>query len=798
MATTFTSHLTSRGTHVSSILSSISTSTDCLWANPELSIGSFICRIGGRQQCWQAKGPARDAYRHLAPKIKKYLEQSIEPLSSWVTWSIYMIGKDLRTATPTLLFCSEVAAHRKEVRNAIKESGILDAFPGVKTGHMPRPPDYDQLVELAESSRAGATRSGRQLTITSFTKRSPCGMPLTCETFVDGKHYLRGATIGGVIQVQDKCYYTTVAHVLRPPQPQPLRPLTDHDDEFEIDGDEEESRSGGADSPTDDKTWLRSMNEVLGGIDDAPPGYTTLFPETVPSAAADDVHHAAEARAPTVVERSLSQDPNSLRICRPLDDVSLSSLSSLDGAQASLDYALIEVKYPAHCVQNTFKLAQDSSEQVITTTSIAKGPSDRSVFIATARGIITGTLSGTSLYTNLLYNQKFQEVYQARFDEALESGDCGAWVVDRESGELYGHVVAGSPQSGIAILIPFAPIFGDIGWRKRSKASFPTRVAREETSLNQAIGSDLFHLEISANGDSAPAGVKSFNPQEIVRSFEECLRVKRLTKICCLTTPEIEPDGPRPAQDPAQLSRGNLPKRELRALPLVPRTPAQRDRESLRFRNLLKGLSITPTKYENPGLLDEALQHIPLERIYGEAEKECQILQEKAMVKEERPRYAYQDCVIRAMLRWFKRDFFTWVNNPPCRACSSPTIFEGFVAPTQEESAYGALRVELYCCRAQMCGAYERFPRFGDVWTLLRTRRGRCGEWSNCFAMLCRAVGAKTRFVWNAEDQVWVEYYSDHLKRWVHVDPIYEAYDKPRLYCDGKCSLRWIACILQV
>lgn len=180
--------------------------------------------------------------------------------------------------------------------------------------------------------------------------------------------------------------------------------------------------------------------------------------------------------------------------------------------------------------------------------------------------------------------------------------------------------------------------------------------------------------------------------------------------------------------------------------------------------------------YENPTLQKKALACIPIQELKKNAQEKLAKARkvDKTVVLNE------QDFLLLELLNWFKCDFFQWVNNLPCRKCDGETESKDNLSPSDDDLRWDASRVENHFC--QQCQFSNRFPRYNNPEKLLETRRGRCGEWANCFTLCCRAVGFEARYIWDATDHVWTEVYSSSHQRWLHCDPCENVCDKPLLY----------------
>ncbi|XP_053322676.1 peptide-N(4)-(N-acetyl-beta-glucosaminyl)asparagine amidase [Spea bombifrons] len=196
----------------------------------------------------------------------------------------------------------------------------------------------------------------------------------------------------------------------------------------------------------------------------------------------------------------------------------------------------------------------------------------------------------------------------------------------------------------------------------------------------------------------------------------------------------------------------------------------------IKFFKTLQSNSQHVLVYELPKLQQRALEEIPVTILKKNAQEklhQAKALDSATTVNED-------DFLLLELLRWFKEDFFHWVNNLPCSLCGGATQVRDAQAPSADDLRWGANRVENHYC--DKCQHINRFPRYNDPEKLLETRQGRCGEWANCFTLCCRALGLEARYVWDSTDHVWTEVFSSSQNRWLHCDPCENACDKPLLY----------------
>ncbi|XP_011695997.1 PREDICTED: peptide-N(4)-(N-acetyl-beta-glucosaminyl)asparagine amidase [Wasmannia auropunctata] len=191
--------------------------------------------------------------------------------------------------------------------------------------------------------------------------------------------------------------------------------------------------------------------------------------------------------------------------------------------------------------------------------------------------------------------------------------------------------------------------------------------------------------------------------------------------------------------------------------------------------------------YEDPNLQRKAKSVVPVGRLEIATMTKMRDLQkslkldnaEAAASSQFEGELIAKDLFLVELLRWFKHEFFEWVNSPKCPTCSTECTYEDAIQSSDPHCS----RIELHRC--QKCNIVVEFPRYTHPEPLLTLRRGRCGEWADVFTLLCRSLGYDARFICDETDHVWTEIWSASNKRWVHVDPCENVIDKPLMYERG-------------
>jgi hypothetical protein len=85
----------------------------------------------------------------------------------------------------------------------------------------------------------------------------------------------------------------------------------------------------------------------------------------------------------------------------------------------------------------------------------------------------------------------------------LADGDCGSWVFDKETSDVYGHIVSGYPSTGTAYIVPSVQIFQNIQHRIGKPVELFTHTSNKSRG-NLSLNSDLTIRRTTIHDFDAP------------------------------------------------------------------------------------------------------------------------------------------------------------------------------------------------------------------------------------------------------------------------------------------------------
>ena len=142
--------------------------------------------------------------------------------------------------------------------------------------------------------------------------------------------------------------------------------------------------------------------------------------------------------------------------------IAKSRLTSTNG----LDWALCELgdwgKYAINGVYLRPELRSAGMPEHLLFRNIKNTAPLGKVLVATRRGAIPGIGTGSDCSIKLAQDDKYRHVWSVELEESLSSGDSGSWVVDAETGDVYGMIIAGSTELREEYIVPAADVGQDI------------------------------------------------------------------------------------------------------------------------------------------------------------------------------------------------------------------------------------------------------------------------------------------------------------------------------------------------
>ncbi|PVH96273.1 hypothetical protein DM02DRAFT_674930 [Periconia macrospinosa] len=396
-------------------------------------IGKFVQYL-----CWEVKGQVGEDYKVLEPKI--YEEFGASPLlreSNWkpLVWP-YMIGKSPRKAKPIIVISSEDEASRNEAKKVIELSDFFKNY------------QYFELLPLRylPSGRVYFDPDERLRTI---------GMP----TYI--KHSetsVRPATANAVYN-GDGYGYITAAHAF-PDVVSDAKPPLDTQETFDL--------PFNSDSDSDDEAQMETLSQYSRTPPESSDSEHLSFRSSVTSGPRDQSPRINDTQQHILVP-PMSSDRSSMNTdmptntdTHPVDHVPIDRLEPLGTVSPTStvhDCVVVSVTHPR--VIDFLTEVRSSRQDVDATIAVAQAQR-ANITAITSRGSVHGYLFDLPLYMSFTNSNSLQLVYKFIYDGVIQMGDCGTLVIDSETKEVYGHVVAASENTQVAFITAAGPVMNDI------------------------------------------------------------------------------------------------------------------------------------------------------------------------------------------------------------------------------------------------------------------------------------------------------------------------------------------------
>ena len=407
------------------------------WAEPELSIDRECPTINGLR-CWQVRGPALAAMNELCIPIAQLLDKHCEALEQGepkpraVAFNMWMVGSSPHSAHPTIVFSSKSLRQRSFAKALLKESHLLDKYPGMKIKTLDKVPAVYQAEGVLLQNTLDHHHNEENAHFDTGVyliddSRGACGALITF-----GK--TKRATMGAILLLDGLEYGISVQHA-RPDFPHDIIPLNECATPpcFDIDDDSDDESLGLVEitSKGNDHQLFHSRmrltdrilksESVTSDADSDLPALSSTSTWTRSESPSESWVHSAPSSPPDRYPEPVDHE-KLLDIPRPDASSSGPQIATLDRdlVRTDLDYEVFQLnaKITNRTNDATSRRGADTPGHILPKT-VATKPAQRTVWAMTGTiGPVEGMMTEQSHYIKMEGSQTFQEMWAVELSRA--------------------------------------------------------------------------------------------------------------------------------------------------------------------------------------------------------------------------------------------------------------------------------------------------------------------------------------------------------------------------------------------